>query len=246
MLRWMPMNNPIFLSAEWKDLLMLNYVVDPALLKPLLPPGTELDFRNGTTFLSVVGFRSFNTRALGFAFPFHRNFEEVNLRFYVRRRAESGWRRGVVFIREFVPRRAIAFVARTCYGEPYSALPMSHTIQQSGGGIRAEYRWRRNGEWESLQGEGVGGSAEIEAGSIEEFITEHYWGYTACRGACAEYQVEHPRWRVWPAKNAILRADVKSLYGAAFRESLSVPPAFALIADGSPVIVRRRSMLQTA
>jgi uncharacterized protein len=108
---------------------MLNYVVDPRLLAPLVPLGTELDFENGETFLSLVGFLFLDTRLLGLPIPMHRDFEEVNLRFYVRRKSADTWRRGVVFIRELVPRRAIAFLARACYGENYVALPMKHEIE---------------------------------------------------------------------------------------------------------------------
>src|SRR5438132_5305849 len=108
---------------------MLNFVVDPRILTPLVPPGTEIDYENGETFLSIVGFLFLDTRLLGLPIPLHRNFEEVNLRFYVRKRSADTWRRGVVFIRELVPRRAIALVARALSGERYLALPMKHEIE---------------------------------------------------------------------------------------------------------------------
>src|SRR5581483_4853719 len=233
-----------FLTAEWRYLAMLNYAVDPRLLQPLVPSGTELDFHVGTTFLSVVGFRFLRTRVFGVPFPLHRDFEEVNLRFYVRRKTDGGWRRGVVFIREIVPRRAIAFVARTFYGEPYIALPMRHGIKLSGVGVSAEYAWRRAGRWESLRAVGVSQPREIESGSEAEFITEHYWGYTACKAGCHEYEVEHPRWQVWHCSEAHLDADIGALYGGQFVETLSHAPTSAFIADGSPVAVRRKSALR--
>jgi len=222
---------------------MLNYVVDRNLLQPLVPQGTELDFFGDRTFLSVVGFRFLRTRIFGISFPLHADFEEVNLRFYVRRRSEEGWRRGVVFVRELVPRRAIAFIARTFYGEPYSALPMRHSIDLCASRVRVEYAWKRADRWESLQATGMGQPQDIESGSEEEFITEHYWGYTARRAGCNEYQVEHPRWRVWRSVEAGLEADVSSLYGEQFAECLSAHPASAFIADGSPIIVRCKSAL---
>jgi uncharacterized protein YqjF (DUF2071 family) len=230
-----------FLTAEWRHLAMLNYAVDPSVLKRLVPLGTELDYYRGDTFVSVVGFRFLDTRVLGMAFPFHRDFEEVNLRFYVRRHVAEGWRRGVVFIRELVPRHAIAFVARACFGEPYTALPMRHKIEQTTDNFRVEYGWRRRGKWECVRAAATGQPKSIESGSLEEFITEHYWGYTAHGTACSEYQVEHPRWQVWHATEAILEADVSRLYGDAFVESLSSRPLSAFIADGSPVVVRHAS-----
>ncbi len=232
-----------FLTAEWRYLAMLNYAIDPEALRPLIPAGTELDAFRGVTYVSVVGFRFLATRIYGIAFPFHRDFEEVNLRFYVRRWSGHEWRRGVVFIRELVPRRAIAFLARTIYGEPYLALPMRHRIETSPSAIQTEYAWRRRGRWEKMQVAGAGAAKEIAAGSEEEFITEHYWGYTGRAGGCSEYQVEHPRWRVWRATEASLEAEVASLYGAQFAEALAVAPRSAFIAEGSPVTVRKAGLL---
>jgi uncharacterized protein len=240
------MQRSVFLTAEWRYLAMLNYVVDPDLLQPLVPPGTELDFFGDQTFLSIVGFRFLRTRVFGIAFPRYRHFEEVNLRFYVRRRTDTGWRRGVVFIRELVPRRAIAFIARTFYGEPYVAVPMRHQIEESDSRVRVEYGWKRDDAWESIRAIGIGQPQPIESGSEEEFITEHYWGYTALNDGSNEYQVEHPRWRVWRCSETAFIADIASLYGECFVESLSVPPASAFIADGSPIIVRRYSRLVSA
>ncbi len=225
---------------------MLNYEVAPDVLQPLVPQGTELDFFEGRTFLSIVGFQFLRTRVFGVPIPLHINFEEVNLRFYVRRKSADGWRRGVVFVRELVPRAAIAFIARTFYDEPYQALPMRHHIERSATGIRVEYGWRRAGHWESLHAAGTGQPEEIAAGSLEEFITEHYWGYTARRSGCSEYQVQHPRWRVWRAVEAGYEANIASLYGQPFVESLSEKPASAFIADGSPITVRYKSNLTAA
>ena len=228
-----------FLTAEWRDIVMLNYMIDPAVLRPLVPPGTELDFFRGDTFLSVVGFRFLNTRAFGVAFPFHRTFEEVNLRFYVRRCVDGAWRRGVVFISELVPRRAVAFVARTFYGEPYRALPMCHRINETTGGRLVEYSWRRCGRWENVRAIAEGDLHPTGEGSLEEFITEHYWGYTARGSACSEYNVQHPRWQIWRAREPAFTAEVSSLYGEAFSAFLNGPPASAFIADGSAVAVSR-------
>ena len=265
---------------------MLNYVVDPRLLAPLVPPGTEIDFENGETFLSVVGFLFLDTRLLGLPVPLHRDFEEVNLRFYVRRKSADTWRRGVVFIRELVPRRAIALVARAFYGENYVAVPMKHEIEHlaapaSGGqllhssgdvvskpndgsswatqpvdatgcpsgakrvdgNLKVEYSWRRGRKWESLKMTATGEAQPIPAGSHAEFITEHYWGYTALRSRCSEYRVEHPRWKIWNATSFEFNADVAILYGEQFAETLSQQPRSAFIADGSPIIVHRREVL---
>ncbi len=230
-----------FLTAEWRDLAMLNFVADPQLLEPLVPAGTELDFHRGETFLSVVGFMFLDTRVLGAAIPFHRDFEEVNLRFYVRRKTAEGWRRGVAFVRELVPRQAIALVARIFYNEPYSAVPMRHAIKRQDGELAIEYRWRRVGAWERLAMKAAGEPSDSRPDSHEEFITEHYWGYTARGRQSSEYSVEHPRWRFWSAGTWEFEAEVASLYGTKFVDALRAPPASAFIAEGSRVTVRQRT-----
>jgi uncharacterized protein len=231
-----------FLTANWRYLAILNYIVDPDLIKPLVPPGTELDYDNGETFLSVVGFLFLDTRLLGLPIPLHRDFEEVNLRFYVRKKSADAWRRGVVFIRELVPRRAIALVARAFYGENYVALPMKHEIDHVDSNLMLEFSWRRGRKWESLKMRATGEPQTIPAGSHAEFITEHYWGYTSLRSGCGEYRVEHPRWKTWNASDFELNADVASLYGKQFADTLNQPPRSAFIADGSPITVHRREI----
>ena len=232
-----------FLTANWRYLAMLNFVVDPAIVAPLVPPGTELDYESGDTFVSVVGFLFLDTRILGLPIPLHRDFEEVNLRFYIRKKSAETWRRGVVFVRELVPRRAIALVARAFYGENYLALPMKHEIEHVDLRLDVEYSWRRGRKWESLKMSASGEPQIIPAGSHADFITEHYWGYTCVGARCSEYRVEHSRWKIWNAEKFELRADVTALYGEQFAETLSQPPRSAFIADGSPISVERREIL---
>jgi uncharacterized protein len=222
---------------------MLNFVVDPKIVAPLVPPETELDFENGETFLSVVGFLFLDTRLLGLPIPLHRGFEEVNLRFYVRKKSADTWRRGVVFVRELVPRRAIALVARAFYGEKYLALPMKHEIEHVDPKLKVEYSWRRGCKWEWLKMSASGEPQAIAAGSHAEFITEHYWGYTRVRAGCSEYRVEHPRWKIWNANDFEFRGDTAALYGPQFVETLSAPPRSAFIAEGSPITIEGRSIL---
>ena len=233
------MSSLVFLTAEWRHLVMLNYEVAPEILAPYTPAGTELDVWNGRHYVSVVGFLFLHTRVRGFSIPFHRDFEELNLRFYVRRKAEDGWRRGVVFIKEIVPRPAIAFVARNFYNENYVALPMSHRIERDSDTIKSvAYHWRFRGadHFVKLATRGVAGP--LAEGSEPEFIAEHYWGYARQRdGGTMEYRVEHPRWRFWETESSELRCAVAELYGAKFSKYLSRPPASAFLAEGSAVKV---------
>jgi uncharacterized protein YqjF (DUF2071 family) len=182
------------------------------------------------------------TRILGLAVPFHVNFDEINLRFYVRRLAGGEWRHGVVFVREVVARLAIAVVARLAYNEPYVTLPTRHLVSmaETGGGIGlARYQWRQD-RWYTLEASTEGLPEPLAPGSHAEFITHRGWGYTAQRdGGTVEYQVTHPRWPVWNAAAYRLDCDVEQMYGPAFGPALESVPLSALVAEGSGVVVSR-------
>lgn len=234
-------NQRVFLSAEWRDLVMLNYAIDPLLLSRYVPSGTVLDSFEGRTYVSLVGFRFLRTRLLDrFSIPLHTNFEEVNLRFYVRRREGSDDRRGVTFIAEIVPRRAVARLARWAYEERYIRLPMTHSLWMLGGLRKLQYGWRLNGAWCTMHAQSSGEPAPAKEGSLEQFITEHYWGYSARRdGTAMEYRVAHAPWNVWPSSEAGFQGDTSRLYGAELGTALQRPPDSAFIADGSTVEVFR-------
>lgn len=232
------MPTPTFLTAEWLNLIMLNYAVDPALLLPRVPAGTELDFFAGKTWLSLIGFQFNRTRVLGFAIPFHQNFEEVNIRFYVRR----GNKRGAVFISELVPKRAIAAVARLAFNENYSRVPMSHAIESRPDGqiATAEYAWGSGPSRCQMSIETEGKAFLPAEGSEPQFITEHYWGYAAQKdGGCLEYEVKHPQWRVWMPAHAAFAGNAAHHYGREFARVLTRQPDSAFLAEGSPVSVSK-------
>ena len=228
-----------FLTAEWRDLVMLNYETDPATLRPYVPAGTELDSFGGRTFASLVAFRFLRTRIFGhLAIPFHSNFDEVNLRFYVRREERGEVRRGVVFVAEIVPRWAIAAVARYAYNENYFAYPMTRSISRTGDAAELRYGWRTRSGPYGIAAQTAGEPALPAEDSAEQFITEHYWGYAKQRdGGTVEYRVEHEPWRVWDASHAEFSGDAPALYGAEFKDALSMKPYSAFVADGGPVRV---------
>jgi uncharacterized protein YqjF (DUF2071 family) len=231
-----------FLTAEWRNLLMLNYTIDPDVLIPYVPRGTELEQWNGRTLVSVVGFRFLYTRLLGVPVPFHRNFDEINLRFYVRRRVDDEWRRGVVFIKEIVPRWIVSCVARTVYNENFVTRSMRSRIEAPSAGTEGSvrYEWKDAGRWNRLFAV-ISGEPQVSGEETEEtFITEHYWGYTRQRdGGTIEYEVEHPRWRVWSAPKAELDCDIQAVYGPNFAAALGEKPSSAVVAEGSAIVVRR-------
>jgi len=228
-----------FLTAEWRKLIMAQYEVAPATLTPWLPPGVELDLFEGRCFVSLVGFLFTRVRIKGLAIPFHTRFPEVNLRFYVARTEPDGTRkRGVVFISELVPRAAITLVANTLYEEPYSTLPMRHTIAHTPESLSVSYAWRHRGCWQSLSAEAAPTPEPILPNSIEEFITEHYWGYTKrTRGRTSEYGVQHPRWQIYPIRTFQTDADFSTLYGPTFAALNTQQPTSVLLAEGSAISV---------
>lgn len=238
-----------FLTARWENLVLLNYACPVECLEPLVPQGTVLDSWNGETLVSLVGFLFSNTRLLGLRIPLHQTFEEVNLRFYVRRTTPAGEvRRGVVFIRELVPRHAIAAVARLLYNEPYLAVPMNHPASLSAtNGGSATYSWRYGGEPFELTAAVTGPSMQPTRGSEAEFVTEHYWGYTRQRdGGTLEYQVEHPAWRVWDAPTATFSGPGDLLHGPVLGAILGDRPRSAFVTLGSNVMVHRGRRLTAA
>ena len=235
----MPQKKKVFLTAEWRDLVMLNYDVDPGLLNDYVPRGTVLDFFEGRTYVSLVGFRFLRTRLFGFApVPFHADFDEVNLRFYVRCKEAGEDRRGVAFIAEIVPKRVVAQIARLAYGENYVCLPMKHCIRSNGTCKAVEYEYAFNDGWCKLHAHTALPPAPAEPGSLEQFITEHYWGYSKQGNRCSlEYRVSHSPWNVWSSESAGFQGDASGLYGVALAKVLQRRPDSAFIADGSPVTV---------
>ncbi len=223
-----------FLTARWQDLIMANYEVDPSLLESRLPAGTDMDLHDEKCFVSLVGFMFLETRVLGLPIPFHVNFEEVNLRFYNKRELAGETRRAVCFVKEIVPRFAIATVARVVYGEPYECWKMGHERTET----IVSYDWSKGGHKNLLSveiDESLGVPAE---GSHGEFIIEHYWGYTSRGGGRVdEYKVEHPKWELFSVKNEVIDVDFSATYGKEFAFLAGEKPYSVLLAKGSEVSV---------
>lgn len=223
-----------FLTANWQDLVMANYEVSPDLLEDFVPKGVSLDLHDGKCFVSLVAFMFVNTRVFGIAMPFHTDFEEVNLRFYVKRELTDETRRGVTFIKEIVPRWAIATVARVFYGEPYEAVPMSHAKK----GNELKYAWQKNDFENSVKIEFAENLGVPEENSHGEFIIEHYWGYTKRnQSRTDEYKVEHPKWELFEVNYAEIDVDFGALYGERFAHLSNTKPHSIFMAKGSPISV---------
>jgi uncharacterized protein YqjF (DUF2071 family) len=241
------MKRGLFLSAKWEYLAMLNYVVDPAILEPHMPPGTVVDLWQGNALVSIVGFMFNDTRVLGIKWPLHTHFEEVNLRYYIKQEGQE-LKRGVGFVSEIVPRRIIATMANGLYNEHYRTMPMGHTHNLTGHEIEVSYKWKHNNKWDSLSVKALNKLQDIFPGSEEEFILEHYHGYNRLRpDTSIAYEVEHPRWQVFPVTGYKLDADVALLYGKEFVPFIKgVKPQSVFLARGSEINVRRPTRISKA
>jgi uncharacterized protein YqjF (DUF2071 family) len=233
-----------FLTADWRNLIMANYIVDPSVLKPYLPAKTELDVFKGNVYVSLVGFMFMNTRLLGLKIPFHINFEEVNLRFYVRYNDNGEWKRGTVFIREIVPKPAVSFIANTVYHEKYFTRKMGHFFIEREDGFVTGYHWRHRFKWDRLEAVTEKDTLPILPGSEEEFIAEHYWGYSKYNNTTTfEYSVLHPAWRTYTVKYYLVDCSFSSLYGDAFSALEKSNPNSVFVAEGSAISVLQKRKL---
>ncbi|MBE8727669.1 DUF2071 domain-containing protein [Flavobacterium sp. KB82] len=233
-----------FLKAEWKNLALFNYEVAPQVLEKYLPAGTEIDIWNNKCYVSLVGFMFKNTKILGVKIPFHINFEEVNLRFYVKRFENGEWKRGVVFIKEIVPRKAITFIANTLYREHYETQQMKHQIVENKDTDTFIYQWKNGKKWNTIEVKTKKDLNKIEVGSEAEFITEHYFGYTKISEETTfEYEVTHPRWEQLEVLNHNTVLDFRETYGEDFEFLQHIKPTSVLLAKGSEIGVKNKRKL---
>ena len=239
------MNNT-FLKAEWRKLILVNYVIDPEILKPYLPCKTELDLWQGKCYVSLVAFMFKNTRVKGLKLPFHINFEEANLRFYVKHKTEQGeWRRGVVFIKEIVPKAIITFVANTLYSEHYETLKMKHNILEEVENIKVSYQWYNKTHWDNVTVKANSKAIAFKEDSEADFITEHYWGYTKINeNKTSEYEVAHPTWKTYNVWDYSLDIKYKELYGEDFDCLNTIKPVSVMLAEGSEISVGNKRILK--
>ena len=233
-----------FLSAEWRKLAVANYEIDSTVLKKYIPPKTELDLWNGTCYISLVGFMFLNTKLLNFPVPFHRNFEEVNLRFYVKYFDGKVWKRGVVFIKEIVPKPMLTFVANSIYREHYQTMKMNHEWVKNQHHRTVKYQWNLKGIKNSFTVKAGIDQKEIIANSESEFITEHYWGYTkANHNQTFEYEVTHPKWNVYDVYDYDIDVDFSKVYGADFEFLNREEPKSVMLAEGSEITVENKTKI---
>lgn len=216
--------------------------MDPALIAHLAPRGLEPDTRDGRAFASLVAFDFLDTRVLGVRILGHADFPEVNLRSYV---VEPGsGRRGVFFVRELVPRRAIVWVARTIYNEPYSHARMSSRVARTDASLEVRHEWTVDKRASSLMIRADVGAAVPDERSEAHFFKEHQWGFGRDRrGRTLMYEVHHPVWATHVVRETAINVDFGTLYGSEWAPLTNAAPHSVMLAAGSAVQVHNAKKL---
>jgi len=236
-----PTTNPVFLTAEWRKLVMANYTIDPSILRPFLPAHTELDFYNDNCYVSLVGFEFDKVKLKGVSIPLHTRFPEVNLRFYVKRKEGSIWKRGVVFISEIVPKPAIAWIANAFYQEKYQVALMKREWSLSANELSIAYKWKKKNKWNTISVLAGNQPVLIKENTEEAFIYEHYFGYAKVgKDITNEYEVQHISWDVYPVKQYSIDCDFAQQYGESFSFLNHEKPVSVFLAEGSAVTILKK------
>ncbi len=234
------------IKAQWRKLVMANYAIDSQILEKYLPVRTQYDLFHGEVYVSLVGFMFMETSILGIKFPFHTNFEEVNLRFYVKRPHNEGWKRGVVFISEIVPLPTVTFIANNFYGEHYRTMPMKHKMSTVNDEFTVEYYWKKK-NWNSLKIITGTSTHDMIADSEEDFFTQQYWGYNrVSENSTLEYEVLHPSWKFYDTKGYTIDVDFANIYGDKFSFLQNQKPKSIFLAEGSTISLKKGTRLSAS
>jgi len=226
----------LFLKANWENIIMANYEIDPAILIPFLPKGVELDLYGGKAYVSLVGFMFKKTKLFNVPIPHFGTFEEINLRFYVVRKEGNIVKRGVVFINETIPYPIVAWMANKLYKEHYTVVPTKHDITTESKSKKVQFEWLLNKKWNSIYVEATTESKPMKRESLEKFIFEHYYGYTKIdQNNTEEYKLQHPSWLVNQVLDYKMDCDFTAMYGDAFSILNATKPVAVFIAEGSSV-----------
>lgn len=234
------MSTSIFLKGEWRNLIMINYQIDPEVLGAYLPPHTELDTFNGKHYVSLVGFLFKDSKVKGVIVPYQRTFEEINLRFYVRHLSADGiWKHGVVHIKEITTKKLKALVANKIFGENFEACDTRHLWSNpTEDKVSVEYMWKRTTDWDWIAITATGVSYFPKQKTEEQFITERDRVYNkGKKNITTEYNVEHTSWRIHKVHYSDINCNFEKNFGKDFACLNKTKPSSVFLADGSPITV---------
>ncbi|WP_424494544.1 YqjF family protein [Salinimicrobium sp. GXAS 041] len=233
------------LTAEWKNLVFANYTVPPQLIEKYLPAHTKPDFYNGKCYLSLVGFQFKNVKVANLKIPFNNDFEEINLRFYVKRFDGAKWRKGVIFISQIADKAALNTLANVLFQENYQKLVTKQHISEDDTSINARYSWRFKDEWQHLEAKSGIVASPFQENSEEEFLMDRPWGYGKRNNEeTNEYKVSHPDWPIFEVEEYSVKVDFSLLFGPEFNILSSATPKSVILAEGSTVSMEEMNTIK--
>jgi hypothetical protein len=223
------------MTASWKRLINMTYAVSPELLLPHVPAGVTLDCIDGKAFVGLVPFSFENVTMNRLRIPFHQSFPEINLRFYVKHRLG----RGVVFLRECAPKRAVVWLARKKYNEPYCCKKMKEKVRMFTDGTFSVAH--------SLWSNGIKNTVEVTARTTPVFpdknSSAHYFKELELGFGIAHnkqtmlYRIHHPEWEVFPVVSYALNMNFGAVFGEKWAFLSAEKPLDVSLVKGSAVTV---------
>lgn len=226
----------VFLKANWENIVMVNYEIAPSILSKYLPKGVSIDLYNDKAYISLVGFMFKKTKIFNVPIFKLGTFEEINLRFYVTRKVGNETRRGVVFINETVPYKAVAWLANALYKEHYTTIATRHNWKINKESKEIKYEWLVNKKWNTIEVSALNKKKIMRENGFENFIFEHYYGYTKVdKSNTVEYQIAHPSWLINDILEYEIDCDFTNMYGKDFAILDKTLPTSIFLAEGSAI-----------
>ena len=231
-------------AAEWREIVVINFEIDPKLLRNFIPPKTELDFFNETSFVTLMARACKNVKPYGWPIVFAKSIDQILLRFYVKRKVGDTWRRGVCLIRDYLPKRKASFFLNWMFKHSFTQVPIKRTSSNFESGLptqlpTVEYQWTTGDYVNHIKVNARSQMRQQEQETKESFVLDHHYGYTVKEGKTYEYYVEYSPWAMWDAQSGSFDCDTENVFGRPFVRALKQRPASVFLARGSDVIIYR-------
>ena len=237
----------VLMTARFSEVVAVNFQIDPKVLAPRIPKGLELDFYKGETYVSLVAMMLRDVRVWGIPIHIATGFEELNMRFYVRRKDGDGYQRGACFIKDYVSSGAAAWILGSLFKADFHKIKMKHDntgFADDGESVPSvDYRWKVGDHWNRLRIKARSKVQKTGSDTKVGFILNHNNEYSSRKGKTLEYRATHPTWTVWDAAQANFTCDVKTLFGQEFEKPLSKRPASVFVASGSDFTIYKPTTL---
>lgn len=221
-----------FTLQSWRDVVFLHWRVDPDVVAPLLPPGTEPDLVDGTTWIGVVGLRMTDLRVGPVPYP---SFLELNIRLYS---CGTSGQRAVVFRAMEASEPVFAAASRSSTRLPYTwaAMRFTHAGRRIGFATRRRLP-RPSGT--GLRFEVEYDAAPHEPSATEAALTARWSLHQRWYGPTLRWPVTHPAWPLH--RGRLVTWHDEGLLAAVGLPTLSDPPESVLYSPATTVRFGRPS-----